>query len=132
MRYEINSLGDHMAMLERMAGIREFKPYTIELKLSDGRTAAQNDLMWPSLREISKQVEWDGQYLPPETWKELFTAHLRGQRPVRGLEGGVVFVGAKTSQLSKQEMTDLMHLIFSWGADHNVEFTETGETNATI
>ena len=124
MKYQINTMADHMAMLERMAGMREFKPYAIEVKLSDGRTGAQNDLLWPSLRELSRQVEWDGEHLPPEAWKDLMTAHLSGQKPVRGIEGGVVFVGTRTSQMSKKEMSDLMELIFSFGAEHDVKFKE--------
>ena len=112
-----------------MAQRRDIKPYVITVELSDGRTAAQNDLMWPSLREISKHVMWHGERLSPEDWKDVFTAALRKQRAVPGLEGGLVFLGLHTSKMSKAEMTDLMELIFSFGVDHGVEFKETGDSN---
>ena len=127
MRIEVNNMSDHIALVERMAQRLDIKPYVITVELSDGRTAAQNDLMWPSLREISKHVEWHGQHLPPEDWKDIFTAALRKQRAVPGIEGGLVFLGLHTSKMSKQEMTDLMELIFSFGVEHGVQFPEQGE-----
>jgi len=127
MRIEVNNMGDHIALVERMAQRRDIKPYVITVDLADGRTAAQNDLMWPSLREISKQVMWHGEKLSPEDWKDVFTAALRKQRAVPGIEGGLVFLGLHTSKISKQEMSDLMELIFSFGTDHNVEFKESND-----
>lgn len=63
----------------------EFKPPT--------RTLAQNDRMHPFLEDIAQQKEWDGKKRSRYFWKDLFTACLRGQEVVRGLEGGLVAIG---------------------------------------
>ena len=132
MRREINSRSDHVAFVERLSQRPYTTPYVVIIELEDGRTTDQNALMWASLREVSKQVQWDGQYLSPEDWKDLFSATLRKQRPVHGIEGGLVFLGLHTSKMSKQEMSDLMELIFSFGVDHGVQVPEHGENNATV
>ena len=127
MRREINSRSDHVAFVERLSQRPYTTPYVVIIELEDGRTTDQNALMWASLREVSKQLQWDGQYLSPEDWKDIFTAALRQQRAVQGLDGGLVFLGLHTSKLSKQEMSDLQELIFSEGVKRGVQFPEQGE-----
>ena len=41
------------------------------------RNSEQNAKMWAILGEISKQVNWHGNYLTPENWKDVLTASLR-------------------------------------------------------
>lgn len=88
------------------------------------RTVDQNSLMWAALTDVAQQVEHLGQRYTPEAWKILFM-HACG-REVRFLPGldGKTFVpwGQSSSDLSKQEMTDLIEFIFSWGAEHGVSF----------
>src|SRR6185312_5177119 len=66
------------------------------------RTLDQNALMWAMLDDVAAQVDWyvDGadQKLDPEEWKDIFTAGLKKhQRVARGLFGGFVILGARTS-----------------------------------
>lgn len=88
------------------------------------RSVDQNSLMWAALTDVAQQVEHLGQRYTPEAWKILFM-HACG-REVRFLPGldGKTFVpwGQSSSDLSKQEMTDLIEFIFSWGAEHGVKF----------
>ncbi len=88
------------------------------------RSVDQNSLMWAALTDVAQQVEHMGQRYTPEAWKILFM-HACG-REVRFLPGldGKTFVpwGQSSSDLSKQEMTDLIEFIFSWGAEHGVSF----------
>lgn len=88
------------------------------------RSVDQNSLMWAALTDVAQQVEHLGQRYTPEAWKILFM-HACG-REVRFLPGldGKTFVpwGQSSSDLSKQEMTDLIEFIFSWGAEHGVRF----------
>jgi hypothetical protein len=46
-------------------------------------------------------------------------------RIVRGLDGcGVVELGRSSSDLSKGEMTDMIELMFKFGAEHGVVFND--------
>jgi len=88
------------------------------------RSIGQNALMWALLSDISRQVEWHGQKLTKKDWKWIFTAAIRRQRMVPGVDGGMVYLGEPTSGMSKQEMSDLIELIYSFGAEHQVEWTD--------
>lgn len=95
----------------------------VEFK-SPRRTLPQNDRMWAMLTDIARQVEWYGQKLTPDDWKDVFTASLRRAHVVPGLDGGFVPLGMHTSDMSKQEMGDLMQLIEAFGAERGVIFGE--------
>ena len=41
------------------------------------RSIDQNALLWSCLGEISRQVDWYGQKLSAEDWKDVFSASLR-------------------------------------------------------
>ena len=88
------------------------------------RSIGQNALMWSLLGDISRQVEWHGEKMTKKDWKWVFTAAIRRQRMVPGIDGGIVFLGEPTSGMSKQEMSDLIELLYSFGAEHGVEWTD--------
>lgn len=94
---------------------------------SEKRSDPQNRLMWARLGELSRQVNWHGQKLTPEDWKDVLTAALRKQRVVPGVDGGFVVLGQRTSQMSKSEMSELLELIGAFGAQQGVEFAEMEE-----
>ena len=96
----------------------------VEFKLSK-RSTPQNDLMWAKLTEISAQVEWYGQKLSPDDWKDVFTASLRKTRVVPGIDrGSFVPLGMRTSDMTKDEMSDLIELINAFAVERGVEFNE--------
>lgn len=102
--------------------------YRVEIK-PPSRTLDQNALLWALLTDIAQQVKWpvDGEMtlLSEEDWKDLFTAALRrNQRMARGIEGGVVMLGSRTSRMSKAEFSDLCELIQAFGAERGVEWTQ--------
>ena len=69
------------------------------------RSVDQNALMWARLTEIARQVEWYGQKLSADDWKDIMSASLRKARVVPGLEpGSFVPLGMRTSDMSKEEM----------------------------
>lgn len=80
------------------------------------RSLEQNAALWARLGEISERVVWQGQKLTPEDWKDLFTALLRGQKVVPGLEGGFVVLGSSTSRMQRDEFGDLLTTIDAWCA----------------
>jgi len=93
------------------------------------RTTDQNSIMWASLTEIARQVEWHGLKLSADDWKLLLMAGLNQEmRLVPNIEGnGFVNLGRSSSDLSKAEMGDLIELIFAFGARHGVVFHDQRE-----
>lgn len=88
------------------------------------RTPSQNSKMWPMLGDISKQVEWCGLKLSDEDWKDMFTAALKQQRSAPGIDGGIVYFGSRTSEMDTELMSDLIELMYSFGAERNVKWSE--------
>ena len=91
------------------------------------RTLEQNALLWARLSQLSRELKWDGETLTPAEWKDLLSACLRKQKVVRGIEGGLVFLGARTSQMSKAEMADLLTLMEAFAAERGVTFRDQVE-----
>jgi hypothetical protein len=79
--------------------------------------------MWAMLSDVSKQVDWYGQKLTPDEWKDVFSASLKKQKAVPGLDGGFVILGLRTSKMTIREMGELMDLIEAFGAEKGVRFT---------
>ena len=91
------------------------------------RSHVQNAFLWSCLADISRQVEWYGQYLSAEDWKDVLTASLRHCRVVPGIDKGTfVPLGMRTSQMTIPEMSELIELIFAFGAERGVVFTDPG------
>jgi hypothetical protein len=87
------------------------------------RSIPQNDRMWAMLTDVARQLEWHGEQLDTNEWKQLFLDGLgRESKIVPGIDGGIVNLGMSSSDLSKDEMTDLMEYIASFGVRHGVKF----------
>lgn len=100
-----------------MAGHR----LTLEVR-PEKRSDAQNRRLWAMLRDISVQVDWHGQKLTDEEWKHVFTASLKRQKAVPGLDGGFVVLGQSTSKMTKAEMAELQELMEAFGTQQGVRF----------
>ena len=87
------------------------------------RSSEQNRRLWAMLRDVSRQVVWHGGKLSEEEWKDIFTAAIKRQKVVPGLDGGFVVCGTRTSQMTKAEMAELQDLIEAFGAQHEVRFS---------
>lgn len=97
---------------------------TVEFR-APRRSNDQNALMWSLLTQVSKHVEWYGMKLSSEDWKDVLTASLRRTRVVPGIDAGTfVPLGMRTSQMTKQELADLIELIYAFGAERGVPFRE--------
>lgn len=97
----------------------------VEFKASK-RTLPQNDRMWAMLTDVAQQVEWHGKKFTPDDWKLIFLDALKREvRTAPNIDGnGFVNLGRSSSDLSKAEMTDLIELIFAFGANHDVKFKD--------
>jgi hypothetical protein len=128
----------HQAM--SMAWMDYIKPMLIaghKLDVSikpETRSDAQNRRLWSLLTDLSRQVDWYGQKLTPDEWKDVMTAALKKERVVPGINGGFVVLGQRTSKMTIKEMIELQELIEAFGADKGVMFKameridmETGE-----
>lgn len=88
------------------------------------RSSRQNNLMWSMLRDISAQVVWHGLTLSAEEWKWVFSAAVRHQKMVPGVTGGMVLIGFPTSGMSKQELSDMLDIMGSFGNEQGVDWTD--------
>lgn len=97
---------------------------TVEFR-APRRSNDQNALMWSLLNQISKAVEWHGIKLSAEDWKDLATASLRRTRIVPGIDGNsFVPLGMRTSQMTSAEISELIEVLYSFGAERGVKFRE--------
>ncbi len=94
------------------------------------RSTRANACMWAHLADLERQVEWHGQRLSAEEWKEVMSAGLRklqmqpAQRSVPSVDGtGYVMLGVRTSRMSVAEMGALIELITAFGNEHGVRWT---------
>lgn len=100
-------------------------PQEITIKSADRRSLEQNAKLWPMLDDVAKQVEWHGMWLQPNDWKDMFTASLSNQQVVPNLEGtGFVVVGGSTSLMSKKKFADLIEIIYCFGAERGIVWSE--------
>lgn len=96
------------------------------------RSNDQNSKLWAGLTDIAVQVEWHGQRLTTNEWKLVFLDALKRElKIVPNLDGdGFVNVGRSSSDLSKQEFSDLLELIAAFGARHGVIFHDPLEMHS--
>jgi hypothetical protein len=94
------------------------------------RSIDQNAKMWAMLTDVALSRP-EGRKWPPETWKCAFMHSLGHQvQFADGLDGSGPFpLGFKTSKLNKQQMSDLIEVIYEYGSRHNVEWSEKENTN---
>lgn len=92
------------------------------------RTLPQNDRFWSMLTDVAQQLTWHGMKLTTDDWKLVFLDALnREVRIVPNIDGnGFVNLSRSSSDLSKDEMSDLMEIIAAFGAKHGVQFHESG------
>lgn len=87
------------------------------------RTLEQNALMWKLLSSFADQVEHNGRKYDEEVWK-CIGMHALGKHMefVPGFDGEVVGLGYRSSELSKEEMSDLIELLYAEGSRRGVNF----------
>jgi hypothetical protein len=102
----------------------------VEIKAAK-RTLDQNSLMWAMLSDVAMQLPWHGQKITPDDWKLVFLDALKGEvRTVPNIEGNGFVSLRRSSDLSKDEMSNLIYLISAFGAEHGVKFNDNAEAAA--
>lgn len=94
------------------------------------RSVDQNALMWALLTEVAQQLGWHGKRLTPDDWKLMFLDAWHREKKaelniVPNLDNtGFVNLSTSTSDLAKDEMSELIEIIYRDGAKHGVVFSE--------
>lgn len=106
--------------------IRRAEPNSrIEFK-GPRRSLEANAKFWAMLTDVATQLPWHGMRLAADDWRLIFLDALKREvRMVPNIDGnGFVSLGRSSSDLSKSEFSDLIELVFEFGARHGVKFTE--------
>ena len=93
------------------------------------RSLPQNDRFHAMLRDISEQATHFGRSYSMDAWKALFL-HALGKEAsfIPTLDGsGAVPVGQSSSDLSIEEMADLITFMIQWGEANGVRFHDSEE-----
>lgn len=96
------------------------------------RSDAQNRRLWAMLNEIARaRPELNGVRMTAEDWKSIFMHALNNEmRVVPALDGqGIVPLGFRSSQLSKQQMSDLQELIAAYAAREEIQLGDEEQEN---
>lgn len=106
---------------DAMAAVRDAQPgCVVEIK-PPTRSLEQNAELWRCLSILSRDLPWDGERLTATEYKDLLTACLRKQKVVRGIEGGLVFLGQRSSQMTIGEFSELLELVHAFAAERNID-----------
>lgn len=97
--------------------------YRVEIRQRT-RSLDQNAKLWSLLGELARQVDWHGQHLTAENWKDICTAALKRQDVVPGIDGGFVVLGTSTRNMTVGEMSELIEFITAFGTDRGVFFND--------
>lgn len=110
-----------------LSHIEQDKAYVVKIKEGSNRTLSQNRKLWSMLNDISKQVRWHDQKLSPEDWKHIFTAAIKGQRIVPGLDGELVVLGVSTSNETVKFLSEVIELMYAFGSEQFVLWSDPAE-----
>jgi len=86
------------------------------------RSTDQNAAQWPILEAFAEQLQWpvNGAMvnLSAEEWKDVLTAAFQGEtvRLAMGLNGGVVMLGLRTSQMGKRRFSEWLEFLHATAA----------------
>lgn len=88
------------------------------------RSVDQNSRMWALLSIVAAQLVWHGQKYSTAEWKDYFMHAYRGEKWMPAEDGGMVPIGRSTSDLSKDEHSELTALIEAFCARQGLDTSE--------
>jgi hypothetical protein len=94
------------------------------------RSLSQNDRLWAMLTDVATQKEHSGHRFTPDQWKVLFMHACGRELQLLPSLDRTTFVpwGQSSSDLSKEEMSELLEFIAAWGVENGVVFNDGAET----
>jgi hypothetical protein len=98
--------------------------YVMDIR-EPNRTDEQNRRLWPMLEDIRRQVPGMDEYSRDDLKLRFLNALGAEMRFLPCLEGGGVFpVGLRSSTLTKEQFSMLIELLFKFGAERNVIWSD--------
>ena len=110
------------------AAVSAAPPGYVVVISEETRTLEQNALMWPVLREFSKQLQIPVNglmaYLPEETWKDVLTAAFNGEQLQTVVyQGHLILTGKSTSNMTKREFCEFLTWLLAEAVDREIDLT---------
>jgi len=94
-------------------------------RYEEKRSLPQNSKQWALYTDISEQLTWHGNTMSKEDWKILLTNEWKPQTIVPSISGnGFCVLNASTSKASKQELSELIELVYAFGTQSGVKWSE--------
>jgi len=122
MSKRIFHLAHHEARRRAMACVAEAPENYVVTVQEPTRNTSQNAAQWPILEAFAEQLQWpvNGAMvnLTAEEWKDVLTAAFQGEtvRLAQGLNGGVVMLGLRTSQMGKRRFSEWLDFLHATAA----------------
>lgn len=95
------------------------------------RSTDQNSAMWAKLTDIAEQLTWGGRKMTPDDFKIVMLDALRRHYgedmravPNSDMSGWVQLDGRSSSDLTHDEMRDLLTIIDAFGDHHGVTWSD--------
>ena len=89
------------------------------------RSIAQNRLFWPLVADIRAQNADMAKFSPDQVKLRFLNALDSEMQFLPELWGGGMFaVGQRSSTLSKRDFSLLVELVFKWGAENNIKWSQ--------
>ena len=94
------------------------------------RSLEANAAQWPILQAFADQLKWpvngSMESLTADEFKDILTAAFKREtvRVAMGLDGGMVMLGARTSQMGKREFSEWLDFLHATAAARGVELEE--------
>jgi len=94
-------------------------------RYEENRSLPQNSKQWAMYTDIAEQLLWHGNTMSKEDWKILLTNEWKPQTIVPSISGhGFCVLNASTSKSSKKEMSDLIEIVYAFGSNSGVKWSE--------
>lgn len=108
--------------------IKQGSPFIVEIK-EESRTVMQNAKLHALLRDIAKQLKYDGRKLSIHQWKNLLVsghavATNEDTEIIQGIEGELVSIREETSRMSVKRFNSLIEYVYAWATENGVIFSE--------
>ena len=90
------------------------------------RSNSANAAMWPILEAFSQQLMWPVNgamtQISAENWKDVLSSAFKQQQPLiaQGINGGMVFLGQRTSKFSKRDFSEFLEFLHATAIDRGV------------
>lgn len=89
------------------------------------RSQAQNRLFWPLIADIQRQNPDMAKFTPDQVKLRFLNALDSEMQFLPELWGGGMFaVGQRSSTLSKRDFSLLVELVFKWGAENGIRWSD--------